>query len=79
MKSGWVAAMRMSEAGWCRCVRSTYRQGDFAALGDFFGEDSEKVEDAGVAGDFVAEGRDHGGEHVLPRLHLDGQDGEAHA
>jgi hypothetical protein len=56
MKSGGVAAMRMSEAGWCRCVRSTYRQGDFAALGDFFGEDSEKVEDAGVAGDFVAEG-----------------------
>lgn len=31
-----------------------------------------------MAGDVVPEGCDNGGEDVLPRLHLDGQDGQAY-
>lgn len=32
-----------------------------------------------MAGDVVPESRDDGGQDVLPCLHLDGQDGQAHA
>ena len=59
--------------------RPTYRQGDLSAFGDLLGEHAQEVQDAGVTRDVVPEGRDHGGQHVLPGLHLDGQDGEAHA
>ena len=58
-------------------VRSTYRQGDFAAFGDLLGEHSQKVQYAGMTLDVVSKARDHGGQDILPRLHLDGQDGQA--
>lgn len=61
------------------CLSGTYSQGDFAAFDNLLGEDPEKVEDGRVALDVVAEGRDDGGEHILPALHLYSQYRQAHA
>ena len=52
--------------------RSTYRQGDFAALCDLFGKHSKEVQDACVARDVISETCDNRGENILPGLHLDG-------
>lgn len=60
-------------------VRSTYREGDFAAFGDLLGEHSQEVQYTGMALDVISKARDHGGQDILPRLHLDGQDGQADA
>jgi hypothetical protein len=59
--------------------RSTYRQGDFAALCDLFGENSKEIQYAGMAGDIVPQARDHGRQDVLPCLHLNRQDRKADA
>jgi len=58
-------------------VRSTYREGDFAAFGDLLGEHSQEVQYTGMALDVISKARNHGGQDILPRLHLDGQDGQA--
>jgi hypothetical protein len=41
-----------------RAYRSTYRQGDLPAFGDFFWKHSEEIEDASVAGDVIPESPD---------------------
>ena len=58
--------------------RSTYRQGDFAAFRDLFGQDSEEIQDARVALDIVAKGRDDGWKDVFPSCHLDCEYRQAH-
>lgn len=60
-------------------MRSTYRQGDFPTLSDLLGENTEKIQDAGVAFGAVAKGGDDGLENVGPIFHLDRQDSQAHA
>jgi hypothetical protein len=57
----------------------TYSQVDLAALGDFFRQDAEEIQDAGMALDVFAESGHDGRENVLPLLHLDGQYRETHA
>jgi hypothetical protein len=52
-------------------ARSTYRQGDLSTFGDFFREDSEEIQDAGIALGAVAKGLDHRRQDVVPVLHLD--------
>ena len=61
--------------GW----RSTYRQVELAAVCYFFGKNSEEVENGCVALHIVSQSRHHQWKHVLPRLHLYRQVGEANA
>lgn len=72
---------------WCNAGRlagstvaeSTYTKADFATCGHLFGKDSQEVEDARVALRTVTERLDDGRQHVVPLLHLHGQDGQTHA
>lgn len=60
-------------------LRSTYRQGDLSSFGHFFGEHFEKVQDAGMALDRIAERHDDRIQDILPALHMNGEDGQADA
>ena len=59
--------------------RSTYRQGDFAALCDLFRENSQEVQYARMARGIVPKASNHGRQDVLPCLHLNSKNREADA
>lgn len=56
--------------------RSTYREVNLAAFGHLFREYSEEVEDGCVALHVTSEGRDNGGQNILPGPHLYCQNGQ---
>lgn len=64
---------------WSASSCSTYRQGNFATLGNLLGEDSHEVENGGMALGTVTESVDDRGKDVIPILHLDSEDGQANA
>jgi len=61
-----------------RRQRSTYREGDLATFRNLFGKHAQEIQDACMASYIVPQGRNDRLQNVLPGLHLDGQDGQAH-
>lgn len=64
---------------WPASSCSTYRQSNFATLGNLLGQNSHKVEDGGVALGTAAKCPNNRRQDVVPILHLNGEDSQTDA